>query len=112
MSIIPFDYDEKQIIIDVDKMEEEGRQICFNNDFMKTLMMTVENPYCKKLLSEYCQTGLDTKTVCMYLKLYSSIDQRYNRELSPYQKICIVSNLIKNKQTRRLIAQKTQEFLN
>lgn len=108
---VPFNINDNMLITAGDNEEKEGIRLCQENDFMYLLMQTAENPACKRLLRDYCNTGMDTKTVCMYLKLYSYIDQNYSRDLSPYQKICIISNLIKNKETRRFITQKTQEFL-
>lgn len=89
----------------------EGRKICKENDFMNTIMKISENDEFKKLLSEYCTTGTDTKTVFMYLKIYNYIDQKYGKTITPYQKISIVSKLIKNKDSRHEITTKTQQFL-
>jgi hypothetical protein len=91
--------------------DAEGRKICKENDFMNTIMKISENEEFKKLLSEYCTTGTDTKTVFMYLKIYNYIDEKYGKTISPYQKISIVSKLIKNRESRHEITTKTQQFL-
>lgn len=91
--------------------EAEGRKLCKENEFMNTIMNISENEEFKKLISEYCTTGTDTKTVFMYLKIYNYIDEKYGKSISPYQKISIVSKLIKNKDSRHEITTKTQKFL-
>lgn len=96
---------------DYAKYHDQGRKICEENEFMSLLMQAGENNAIQTLFRDYAKTGMDTKTLCMYLKLYAHVDENYRSSLNPYQKICLISNLIRNKQSRSFIVQKTQDFL-
>lgn len=112
MSIVPLQKKiADSIVAKNESMINEGKQICEENEFMRLLMQVGEDAAFKKLIKGYCKTGMDMKTIFMYLKLYVHIDEYYRPGLNEYQKICIISNLIKNRETRRFIVEKTQNFL-
>lgn len=114
MSIVPKSKNleiASQLDVDYSKYHDQGKKICEENEFMHLLMQAGETTAVQTLFKNYAQTGIDTKTLCMYLKLYVHIDENYRSQLNPYQKICLISNLIKNRNSRSYIVQKTQEFL-
>ena len=99
------------ISIDDGKVDEsKGRRICEKNEFMQTIMNTGETPFCKKLLNDYCENKYDIKTVFMFLMLYNSISNKYGDKLNKYQKIYLLSLMMKNKDIRHQICLKLQSI--
>lgn len=79
--------------IDV-QSEKKGRAIYKRNEHLRRLAHIMEHPEFREFYEEYMKDWEDTKTILMFMKVYSSIEKHSEVELTPFQKLCILKDVI------------------
>lgn len=91
----------KQDVQLIEQKEQEGRKVYKSNPHYQMVANLMENPEFRKFYNEYLQDLTSIKTIMLFLKLYETVEQHAGIELSPYQKIAIIKDLIEDATMRR-----------
>ncbi len=92
--------------------ETDGMAIAQSNPTIKDIAIFMENPVVKEFYKKYLVNS-DKDSILFMLWIYHLIDNI--GELSPYEKMALLSKCIKNTESRRylvdLFTKKTNKFL-
>lgn len=86
-------------------LEKNGQQIYSSNNHLRKLANIMEHPEFRDFYNEYMQDWDKLKLVIMFMKIYEAIEKHSKIELTPYQKVSILKEMIDNKETREKICQ-------
>ena len=92
--------------------EEKGREIYASNPHFRKIANIMEHPEFREFFNQYMSDWETAKTVIMFMKIYEAIEKHSLVELSPYQKIAIVKDVIDNNQKRKEICEALQLWTN
>lgn len=97
----------------MDKIVENiGRKIYNKNSYYRDLATVMEHPELRHFFDTYMKTADDAKITLMFMNIYEAIEKRSNVELTPYQKIAFLKNLMDDTDFRRtLFLEKGKELL-
>lgn len=92
-----------------DSLEAIGRQVYQDNDFFKNFSNVVNNPEFMEYFSNNFKTWLDVKTQIMLLKTHEFVGNKYP-ELSSYERLAVLKDIINNSETRREMVKEMEKF--
>ena len=85
--------------------EDNGKHIYNTNDHFRRLANVMEHPEFREFYEKYMTDWDSAKTMIMFMKTYEAIEKHAKIELTPYQKISIVKELIDDPDKRRMICE-------
>ena len=86
----------------MDKVVENiGKKIYNTNNYYRDLATVMEHPEFRNFFDSYMKDIEDAKLTIMFMKLYEAIEKRSNVELTPYQKIAIMKEMMDDREFRR-----------
>jgi hypothetical protein len=94
----------------IKEYERRGWKIFNKNKNMHDLAVVMENEQFKQFFDEHFKTWDDVKTIIMFMKVYQLIDNTYPL-FTPQQKICILHDIIENKDSRHTISTYMQNWI-
>jgi hypothetical protein len=100
----------EQIISVSDTLEEKGRRIYQTNDNYRRLANMMEHPEFREFFQLYMQDWESAKTIIMFMKMYEALEKHSKIELSPYQKLSIVKDVIEDGELRRRVCEGILEW--
>jgi hypothetical protein len=90
-------------VIDYDNLEKNGKDIYKKNHFFRSLTNVMEHPEFRNFFSTYIKDWSDVKTISMFMKLYEQIEKNNNFNISNYQKLAIIKEIIGDSKTRKQV---------
>ena len=87
-------------------LEEKGRLLYKQNKNYQSLSNVMEHPEFRNFIDQMTSDWDSVKTVLMFIKVYEAIEKHSNIELSPFQKISILDNVINDKNIRKEICER------
>jgi hypothetical protein len=99
-------------VINYDELEKNGRNIYKNNHFLRSLTNVMEHPEFRNFFSTYIKDWSDVKTISMFMKLYEQTEKNNNFNLSNYQKLSIINEIIGNSKTRKQVVDDMTSSIN
>lgn len=84
-------------------MEQRGRKIYRSNQHFRRLANVMEHPEFREFFDEYMQDWDTAKTIIMFMKIYEGIEKHSKIELTPFQKISIVKDVIDDGEMRQKV---------
>lgn len=90
--------------------EQKGRELYNNNEHLRRLANVMEHPEFREFYNLYMQDSDSAKMIIMFMKTYEAIEKHSKVELSPYQKISIVKDVIDDPKMRQKICQGMNEW--
>ena len=94
--------------LDRNSLAEKGKEIYRNNEHYRRLANVMEHPEMKAFFDTYMQDIDTAKTILLFMKIYDAIGKRV--ELSAYEKLAIVKEVIDNAETRRKVCEGLEEW--
>ena len=94
----------------LESIEKEGRELYKHNKTYQNIANCLEHPEFRKLFDEHFKDMNSLKTILMFLKMYESVEKMSPVELSPYQKLAIMDNMIKDSEIRQEIVKNVITF--
>ena len=94
-----------------ENLEEKGRQLYQTNEHFRLIANVMEHPEFRQFFNNYMQDWDNVKMIIMFMKMYESIEKHSKVQLSPYQKISIIKEVIDDSQTRQKICQGLQNWI-
>lgn len=91
-------------------IEEKGKQIYKQNQHFRRLAHIMEHPEFREFYDEYMKDWDSTKTIIMFMKIYEAIEKHSDVQLSPYQKIAVVKDVVDDGELRHKICQGINEW--
>jgi hypothetical protein len=99
-----------QIISVPDNLEEKGRQIYKTNDNFRRLANVMEHPEFREFFKLYMQDWESSKMIIMFMKMYDALEKHSKVELSPYQKLSIIKDIIDDGEMRQKVCDGISEW--
>ena len=90
-------------LITLDANNEHGKILYKNNSQFQRLSNLMEHPEYRAFFRDYMNDWQTAKTMIMFMKLYEAIENRCEKDLSPYEKISILDNIINNSELRQKV---------
>jgi hypothetical protein len=81
--------------------EEKGRLIYKDNEHYRRLANFMEHPEFREFYDNYMKDWSSVQMIILFMKTYEAIEKHSDTELSPYEKIAVLKNLIENSETRQ-----------
>ena len=106
-SIIKFDTN----VIDMKKINSEGRTIYNTNPFFNSLANIMETPEFMYIFDKHFDTWDNIELFVMFAKVYDSITKQFPDMLG-YEKVALVKRLVDNSNTRKMMCQEIKNFRN
>lgn len=86
------------------QLDNQGRELYQNNDNYRRLANVMEHPEFREFYNKFMQDWDSAKTIIMFMKLYEAIEKHSKIELTPYEKIAIVNQVIHDPDKRQKIS--------
>jgi hypothetical protein len=90
--------------------EIKGRYIYQTNDNFRRLATVMEHPEFREFYNTYMTDWDTAKTMIMFMKMYEAIEKHAQIELTPYQKLAVVKDMIDDTEKRELISKGISEW--
>lgn len=90
--------------------EERGRKLYKSNPHYRNIATVMEHPEFRNFYETYMNDWFVAKTALMFLKVYEAIEDHANAELTPYQKIAIMHEILSNGDLRRKTVECMQDW--
>lgn len=87
----------------LNKSENDGMHIYQNNKTFRDIANVMEHPEFSNFFDKYFMNKYDANAMFNMLITYKRLEEIYNINLTPYQKISILSNIFSNSQLRKKI---------
>lgn len=81
-------------------VEKRGQKLYKSNPNYRNIATVMEHPEFRNFYDTYMSDLFTTKTILMFLKLYEMIEEHSSVELTPYQKITILHEIMNSKEMR------------
>lgn len=95
---------EVAIINDIgNRTEKKGRKLYRENQHFQRLAHIMEHPEFRTFFEEYMQDWESAKTIIMFMKIYEAVEKHSKVQLTPYQKIAVVKDVIDDRELRSKI---------
>jgi hypothetical protein len=91
-------------------LEEKGRHIYQTNENFRRLANVMEHPEFREFFKLYMQDWESTKVIVMFMKMYEALEKHSKVELTPYQKLSIVKDVIDDSEMRQKVCQGISEW--
>jgi hypothetical protein len=78
-----------------------GKKIYTSNKYYRDLATVMEHPEFRSFFDTYMKDMDDAKLTLMFMNLYETIEKRASVELTPYQKIAFLKQMIDDKEVRK-----------
>lgn len=91
--------------------EQRGRDIYATNENYRRLATVMEHPEFRQFYELYMNDWDTAKTVIMFMKIYEAIEKRSSVELTPFQKLAIVQDVIEHSETRQKVCQGMKDWM-
>jgi len=85
--------------------ENKGKELYKNNEHYRRLANVMEHPEFREFFNLYMGDWDSVKMILMFMKLYEAVEKHSNIKLTPFQKICIVKDVIDNGELRQKICE-------
>jgi hypothetical protein len=92
--------------------ELKGKHIYQTNDHFRRLATVMEHPEFREFYNTYMTDWEDAKTMIMFMKVYEALEKHAKIQLTPYQKLAVLKDMIDNKDKRKLICEGFSEWCN
>ena len=92
------------------ELEKIGKSMYNSNDNYRNLANVMEHPEFKIFFDKNFNDWNSTKTILMMMKLYHSMEKESDKELSVYEKIGILDNVIKDSEMRQNVVKAIQNW--
>lgn len=83
--------------------EKKGKQIYKENEHYRRLSNVMEHPEFREFYNLYMSDWDSVKLIVMFMKVYEAVEKHSKIELTPFQKISIVKDVIDNNELRQKI---------
>jgi hypothetical protein len=98
----------KECKYDITELEHKGKKIYYTHENMRNLAIIMENPIFIEFFNKNFKTQDDINTIVMLMNTYNYINNlcKYNdtyNNLNIFHKISILSIILKNSKTRRIM---------
>jgi hypothetical protein len=87
----------------VNVTEKNGRQIYQDNPHFRRLANVMEHPEFREFYNTYMTDWDSAKMIIMFMKMYEAVEKHSEIELTPYQKLSIVKDVIDDTELRQKI---------
>ena len=104
--------DKKLVKIEPNILDAQGQLIYQTNKHYQRLANVMEHPEFRQFFNEYMQDWETAKTILLFMKLYSAIEKCSQIELTPYQKIAIVKDVLDDPEARRKVCDGMMKWSN
>lgn len=94
-----------------DNLNETGKYIYKTNPHFQRLANIMEHPEFREFYNEYMQDWDSVKMIVMFMKIYEAIEKHSNVELTPFQKLSIVKEVIDDGEMRKKICESLSEWI-
>lgn len=84
-------------------IEKKGRTIYQTNEHFRKLANIMEHPEFREFYNLYMGDWDSVKMIVMFMKIYEAVEKHSQVELTPYQKLSIVKDVIDDKNLREKI---------
>ena len=91
-------------------LEEKGRRIYQTNENFRRLANVMEHPEFREFFQLYMQDWESTKVIVMFMKMYDALEKHSRVELTPYQKLSIVKDVIDDSEMRQKVCEGISEW--
>lgn len=99
-----------QIVSVPDSLEKKGRLIYQTNENFRRLANVMEHPEFREFFQLYMQDWESTKVIVMFMKMYEALEKHSKVQLTPYQKLSIVKDVIDDGEMRQKVCQGISEW--
>ena len=100
---------------DVAQMEKRGEKIIQTKPSIRDLVYLMSDPKVKMFFDNYFQTGLDTRTMMTFVKLYQKVEKDFKQysDITPSKELMayIIFKLMSESQTCSTIVQHMTDFM-
>lgn len=86
------------------EMEEQGRKLYRINKNYRNIATVMEDPEFRNFYTKYMDDLVSIRTIMMFLKLYEKIEKKSKIQLTPYQKIFVLDQIMRNGKIRENMA--------
>lgn len=100
-----------KIVSITEGLEEKGRHIYQTNENFRRLANVMEHPEFRQFFQLYMQDWESTKVIVMFMKMYDAIEKHSRVELTPYQKLSIVKDVIDDREMRQKVCKGISEWV-
>lgn len=90
--------------------EKEGRAIYKSNKNLRSIATMMENPEFREFYNTFLQDFESAKIAIMFLKIYEGAEKYIDTELTPYQKLAVLKNMIEDGKIRQKACKNIQEW--
>ncbi len=84
-------------------LEEKGRDIYKNNENYRRLANLMEHPEFREFFDVYMKDWDSVKMIIMFMKTYEAIEKHSKVQLTPYEKLSVLKDLIEDSETRNKV---------
>lgn len=91
----------------LEQAEITGKKLYKQNKNYRNLANCFEHPEFREFFDTYFSNENDIKVILVFMKLYKEIEKSSPIELNGYQKLSILDSLVKNRDFRRQIYNKS-----
>uniref|UniRef100_A0A6C0EJQ1 Uncharacterized protein n=1 Tax=viral metagenome TaxID=1070528 RepID=A0A6C0EJQ1_9ZZZZ len=95
-----------------DHAEQKGRKIYKRNQHFRRLANVMEHPEFREFFNEYMKDWDTAETIIMFMKIYEAIEKHSSVQLTPYQKIAVVDEVLSNSELRRKVCAGIKQWTN
>lgn len=89
----------------------KGRKLYNSNPIYRDLATVMEHPEFKMFYDKYLSNRQNFGVIMLFLKLYNDITEEVNDELNGYQKLYMMSELLKNVELRHNLVEEILQFV-
>lgn len=90
-------------LIKIDPLGRKGQELYQTNKHYQKLANIMEHPEFREFFEEYMADWDTAKTILLFMKVYSAVEKYSQIELTPYQKIAIVKDVLDDPDARQKV---------
>lgn len=88
-----------------ENLNETGKNIYKTNQHFRRLANVMEHPEFRDFYNQYMQDWESVKMIMMFMKIYEAVEKHSKVELTPFQKISVVKEVIEDGELRQKVCQ-------
>jgi hypothetical protein len=81
--------------------EEKGRKLYKSNQHYRNVATVMEHPEFRNFYDTYMTDWCTAKTIVMFMKVYEALEENSSVELTPYQKLSILHEVMIDSEIRK-----------
>lgn len=93
-------------------LEKRGRTIYKNNDHFQKIAHLMEHPEFRQFTEKYMNDWDTFRAMIMFMKIYKAIEENSTTVLTPYEKLAVLEDIMRNSQMRNKICKGMSDWLN